>query len=65
MDRRIYIAVGDEGKQMVDDAKKLSSLITTGGKKKTKLSFVYLPAENHLTILHNAAYKGFEILFAK
>jgi hypothetical protein len=62
-DRHVYIAVGAEGKEMEDDAKKLSELLQ--GKKSIKVDLVTLPDENHLTILHNAAYKGFEVLFSR
>ena len=62
-DRHVYIAVGAEGKEMEDDAKKLAEILQA--KKNTKVDLVTLPDENHLTILHNAAYKGFEVLFSR
>jgi len=62
-DTRIYISVGEEGKQMKNDAKKLADLIQIN--KKLKITFVPLIQENHLTILHNSAYKGLEIVFSK
>lgn len=62
---RVFIAVGAEGKQMEEDAKKLSSLLTGSGKKGIHSTLEYMPAENHLTILHNAAYKGLETLFSR
>jgi predicted alpha/beta superfamily hydrolase len=62
-DAKIYISVGEEGKQMIDDAKKLADLIQMNNKLKT--TFVPLMQETHLTILHNSAYKGLEIVFSK
>lgn len=55
----IYIAVGAEGKQMEDDAKKLAELMK---KTKAKTHFEFMPEETHLTMLHRSAYKGFEYL---
>ncbi|WP_316847911.1 alpha/beta hydrolase [Pedobacter psychrodurus] len=60
-DTKIYISVGEEGKQMKDDAKKLADLIQMN--KKLKTTFIPLVQETHLTILHNSAYKGLEIVF--
>ncbi|MFD1818981.1 hypothetical protein SAMN04515674_11182 [Pseudarcicella hirudinis] len=62
---QVYVSVGTEGKQMEDDAGKLAEALQTGQKKGLKVKFVPMPNENHLTILHNSAYKGFEILFSK
>lgn len=62
-DRHVFIAVGAEGKEMEDDAKKLAEILQT--KKGMKVDLATLPDENHLTILHNAAYKGFEVLFSR
>ncbi|MEP6712777.1 MAG: alpha/beta hydrolase-fold protein [Ferruginibacter sp.] len=62
---KIYISVGSEGKQMEDDARNLSKILETPGGNNLQISFVSLPAENHLTILHNSVYKAFQILYAK
>lgn len=62
---KVYISVGTEGKQMEDDAKKLAEILETFGKKNLNISFLSLPNESHLTILHNSVYKGFEILYPK
>ena len=53
----IYLAVGNEGKIMVNDAKKLNRILKTKGLNPV---FEYFPKENHATILHNAAYKAFQ-----
>lgn len=60
-----YVSVGSEGNQMKDDAKHLAEILQTSGKKNLHVDFAPLPDENHLTILHNSVYKGFEILYAK
>jgi predicted alpha/beta superfamily hydrolase len=63
---KICIAVGSEGKQMEGDAKKLSELL--GDKQQfpsLKVTFLPLPEENHLTILHNSVYKALENLNQK
>ncbi len=62
---KVYVSVGAEGKQMEDDAKKLAEILETFCKKNTSISFLSLPNESHLTILHNSVYKGFEILYPK
>jgi predicted alpha/beta superfamily hydrolase len=62
-DTKIYISVGEEGKQMIGDAKKLTDLIQMN--KKLKTTFVPFMQETHLTILHNSAYKGLETVFSK
>jgi predicted alpha/beta superfamily hydrolase len=54
MGTRVYIAVGTEGKQMEDDAKNLSKLLN----KTTMVWYAPLPAETHLTILHNCVYNA-------
>ncbi len=50
---------------MEDDTKKLAEILETFGKKDMAISFLFLPNETHLTILHNSVYKGFEILYTK
>lgn len=60
---QVYISVGSEGKQMEDDAKNLSQLLTSTAGKGLKVNFVPMPEENHLTILHNSVYKAFQTLY--
>lgn len=60
---KVYIAVGSEGKQMENDAKKLAEVLSKN--KNLKTTFEPLPKENHLTILHNSVYRGLENLNAK
>lgn len=62
----IFIAVGSEGKQMDDDAKKLSNLLGDVQKfSSLKVTFAPMPQESHLTILHNSVYKALEALNQK
>lgn len=57
----VFIAVGTEGKVMEEDAKKLSAVLKPY--QNLNVNFAPLPNENHLTILHNALYKGFGLLY--
>jgi len=61
----VYISVGAEGKQMERDASSLVEILKNSGKKNMRVDFVPLPNENHLTILHNSVYKGFQVLNPK
>lgn len=63
--RKVYISVGAEGKVMEADARKFAETLQASSKKNLKTIFVHLPEENHATILHNAAYKGLELLNQK
>lgn len=62
---KVYISVGNEEKAMMDDAKKLSEILQTSSITKRNIFFVPLSNEDHLTILHNSVYIGFEMLFPK
>ncbi|MBO9732833.1 MAG: alpha/beta hydrolase [Chitinophaga sp.] len=59
---QVFIAVGTEGKKMEDDAKALATKLQAA---KAAVTFLPMPAENHLTILHNAAYKALQVLNAE
>lgn len=54
--RKVYIAVGKEGKMMTEPAKKLAGKLKKSG---TLVQHDYLPDENHATIGHMALYKAF------
>lgn len=54
----IFIAVGKEGKVMKRGAKGLYKGIQKNNKTHTKANYLYLPKENHATILHNAIYQA-------
>ncbi|SFH10696.1 alpha/beta hydrolase [Pedobacter insulae] len=59
----VFIAVGEEGKVMKEDAKKLAeSLLKSKG---LKVSFEFFEKENHLTILHNSIYQTLLKMYAK
>ncbi len=62
---KVFIAVGSEGKVMEADAKALAEKLIALNLPELKITFSPMPEENHLTILHNAAYKGFEALNKK
>ncbi len=61
--RWIYIAVGAEGKVMEEDAAGLARALQNSGKPHLKVEFAMLPKENHATILHNAVYAAFNMLY--
>ena len=61
---QVIISVGAEGKEMEGDAKKMSDILRSAGGR-ISLHFLFLPKENHLTILHNSVYKSFELLYPK
>ncbi len=62
---KIYLAIGEEGAQMKDDAAKLAQLIGAAPDKQYTLHYVPYPAENHLTILHHAVYGALTVLYKK
>jgi hypothetical protein len=66
----VYIAVGKEGATPTDvprimevDANSLFEKIRTIKGKNIKVHFEYLPKENHATILHQAVYNSFKVLY--
>lgn len=58
----VYIAVGNEGKIMKNDAHRLVSILRSYSPKKSVIHLQYFPHEDHATILHRAVYKAFEFL---
>ncbi|MBB6270254.1 hypothetical protein HDF26_000681 [Pedobacter cryoconitis] len=62
---KVYVSVGTEGKVMEDDAKNLAEVLKKSADKNLEVIFNPMPAENHLTILHNSVYKALGILNAK
>lgn len=61
----VYISTGSEGKQMENDVNHLVEILQVPGKNNLQIDFMPLPGENHLTILHNSVYKGFQMLYPK
>jgi predicted alpha/beta superfamily hydrolase len=60
-----YISVGNEGEQMEGDAKHLIENLQNSGNLNMLITFLPLPNENHLTILHNSVYHAFEAIYNK
>ena len=56
-DTKVYIAAGEEGDRMIDDAKRLNNILQ---QNKINSSFHFMPAETHLTILHNCIYNALQ-----
>ena len=57
--KRVYLAVGNEEKIMVDDAKKLHELIVKNTNNVIQLNYEYFNDLDHATILHQAVYNAF------
>lgn len=59
--KTIYISIGNEGKRMENDANNLVRILKS--KKVSQIIFNPMPGENHLTILHNSMYRGFQLIY--
>ncbi len=55
--KHVYVSVGNEGKVMEHDAKKIAQWLFKSG---LKVDFVPLPKEDHGTILHLSIYEAFK-----
>lgn len=60
--KNVYLAVGEEHKIMVKEAKALAAILEKN-KNLFNFSFRFLSKENHATILHNSLYEAFLIEF--
>lgn len=60
---KVFIAVGEEGEVMKNDAKKLAELLSKN--KELKVNFEFFEKEDHLTILHNSVYQTLLKMYAK
>lgn len=60
---KVYIAVGEEGKVMKEDAKKLAETIPK--MKDLSVNFELFEKEDHLTILHNGIYQTLLKMYKK
>lgn len=58
VDKNVFIAYGKEHPVMMRGAKTLYKHVQKYAGEGTRVHLEYMPAENHATILHNAAYKG-------
>ena len=56
----VFIAVGNEGKEMNDDVKQMAGYFKKYAPKTVNWKYLYLPEENHATALHRGAYAAFE-----
>lgn len=59
-DRSVYIAVGKEGKAMVNGAKKLNSKLKKAGIE--DVHYEYFPGDSHATMGHLQFYRAFQLL---
>jgi hypothetical protein len=64
IDRKVYFAVGNEGRVMKRDAHQLHKKIKTNSRNNEHVYFDYLPKHDHGNILHLAIYKAFERKFS-
>ena len=64
-DIKVYIGVcsKDEDKIMYDDAVALSEILKQYGGERMKVYYDYLPDEVHATIIHQAVYNAFKMLY--
>ncbi|MBI3235923.1 MAG: alpha/beta hydrolase, partial [Bacteroidetes bacterium] len=69
-DKKIYIGVGKEGltptknpRVMEVDANALADKLMKLKYKNVEVHFDYLPNENHATIMHQAVFNAFRILY--
>lgn len=63
MPANVYIAVGSEGEIMEREAKMLAELLKASGKPNLKSEFLFLPKENHATILHQSVNDAFQLIY--
>ena len=61
----VYIAVGAEGELMEGEAKRFYELLKSSGKSNLKAEFLFLPNENHKTILHQGVMDSFKLMYGK
>ena len=63
---KIHIAVGNEGKVMVRDAKNLTKTLKKSESVLSKnITFEYFKQHDHADILHSATYSGLKILYSE
>lgn len=59
----VYVAVGAEGDIMEREAKTLADLLKKSEKPNLKAEFLFLPNENHATILHQGVNDSFKLMY--
>lgn len=65
LDKKIFIGVGKEGKVMEEDASNLYNFLKRREDGVNHIHFQYFPERNHGDVLHEAAYRAFELIFKK
>lgn len=59
----VYIAVGNEGELIEGEAKRMTELLKKSGKSDLKTELLFLPNENHKTILHQGVLESFRSMY--
>ncbi|MEO5788021.1 MAG: alpha/beta hydrolase [Gelidibacter sp.] len=59
----VYVSVGSEGEIMEREAKSLVDVLKNAGKPNLKAEFLFLPNENHATILHQSVNDTFKLMY--
>lgn len=59
----VYVSVGTEGEIMEREARTFAQLLKNSGKPNLKTEFLFLPKENHVTILHQSVNDTFKLMF--
>ncbi|MBJ7882388.1 alpha/beta hydrolase [Gelidibacter salicanalis] len=59
----VYVSVGTEGEIMEREARTFAELLKNSGKPNLKTEFLFLPKENHATILHQSVNDTFKLMF--
>lgn len=62
-EKNIFIAVGQEGDEMILPAKQLNEKLRNSTNSPQLINFLFMPEYNHGNILHQAAYFGFQSFF--
>lgn len=62
---KVFVSVGNEGRRMEQDAKKLAKKLKAQKDQNVTVHFYTLPKENHGTILHRSIYHALEMLYPK
>ncbi|MBA6153997.1 alpha/beta hydrolase [Gelidibacter maritimus] len=63
MPANVYISVGTEGEIMEREARSLAKLLKNSGKPDLNSEFLFLPNENHATILHQSVNDTFKLMY--
>lgn len=61
----VFIAVGKEGEEMEDVARKLNEQLVDGASNGNQVDFLYFGEQDHANILHLAVYYGIQSFYPK